>query len=60
MNAALIEHQDWCPAVRLAGLTEVRTEAYVRERRDDNDNKVCDVHCSRCMECGEILYMDLV
>ncbi len=59
MSAALIEHPGWCPAVRLAGLTTPRIETYVVERRDDNGDKVCDVHCTRCLECGEINYLDL-
>ncbi len=60
MSPARLEHEPWCPAVRLAGLSEPRIEAYVLDRRDDDGNKVADAHCTRCMDCGVIHYMDLV
>ncbi len=60
MTAALIEHEPWCPAVQLAGLAPVRTEQYVTDRVAENGEKLCTVHCTRCMECGVIHYMDLV
>ncbi len=60
MTAALIEHEDFCPAVRLAGLAEARTEQYVIDRRDEQDRKVGAVHCCRCVECGNIKYTELV
>ncbi len=46
--------------MRLAGLTQPRTEAYVIDRRNDNGSKVCDMRCTRCLECGGIHYLDLV
>ncbi len=60
MIASLIEHERWCPAVTLAGLTEPRTEQYVLDRRDENGVKVCDTVATRCVECGVIRYMDLM
>ncbi len=59
MTARLIEHPGWCPAVRLAGIAEARIETYRIDRRDDKGAKVCDVHCTRCLECGEVHYLDL-
>ncbi len=60
MIATLIDHERWCPAVTLTGLTEPRIEQYVMDRRDEHDRKVGAVHCCRCVECGEIRYTELV
>ncbi len=60
MSAARLEHEMFCPAVRLAGLTEPRIEAYLIDRLDDSGKKAGAVHCTRCVECGVIRYMDLM
>ncbi len=59
-TAALIEHEDFCPALQLAGLAPVRTEQYVLDRIAENGEKLCTVHCLRCVECGKIRYTDLM